>query len=190
MLKWITFLISCNFLKFIFNWKTISLQYCVGFCHISLWISHSYTYIPSLLNIPSHLLLHPTSLGCHRAPGWALCHTANSHWLSILHMVIYMFCTISLHWSLRKAFLPLLANLWNSAFKWVYVSFSPLPFTSHLFTEISKASSDNHFGFLHLFFLGMVLIPASCTMSWTSINSSSGTISDLIPLNLFVTSAE
>ena len=75
MVKWITFLISCNFFKFIFNWKTISLQYCVGFCHISMWISHSYTYIPSLLNIPSHLLLHPTSLGCHRAPGWALCVT-------------------------------------------------------------------------------------------------------------------
>ena len=71
----------------------------------------------------------------------SMCHTANSHWLSILHTVMYMFCTISLHWSLRKAFLPLLANLWNSAFKWVYVSFSPLPFTSHLFTAISKASS-------------------------------------------------
>ena len=120
----------------------------------------------------------------------SMCHTANSHWLSILHTVMYMFCTISLHWSLRKAFLPLLANLWNSAFKWVYVSFSPLPFTSHLFTAISKASSDSHFGFLHFFFLGMVLIPASCTMSWNSINSSSGTISDLIPLNLFVTSTE
>ena len=35
--------------------------------------------------------------------------------------------------------------------------------------------------FLHFFFLGMVLITASCTMSWTSIYSSSGTLSDLIP---------
>ena len=36
-----------------------------------------------------------------------------------------------------------------------------------LFTTICKASSDSHFAFLHFFFLGMVLIPVSCTMSWT-----------------------
>ena len=35
---------------FIFNWRTIALQYCVGFCHTSTWISHRYTYVPSLLN--------------------------------------------------------------------------------------------------------------------------------------------
>ena len=57
---------------------------------------------------------------------------------------------------LRKAFLSLLAIL--SAFKWVYLSFSPLLFTSLLFTAICKASSDNHLAFLHFFFLGMVLI--------------------------------
>ena len=42
---------------------------------------------------------------------------------------------------------------------------SPLPFASLLFTAICKAPSDNHFAFLHFFFLGMVLIPVSCTMS-------------------------
>jgi len=41
-----------------------------------------------------------------------------------------LFSSISLHWSLRKAFLSLCAILWNSAFKWVYLSFSSLPFTS------------------------------------------------------------
>ena len=59
--------------------------------------------------------------------------------------------------------------LWNSAFKWVYLSFSPLPFTSPLFTAICKASSDNHFAFLHFSFLRLVLIAASCTMSQTSV---------------------
>ena len=34
---------------------------------------------------------------------------------------ILLFSCISLHWSLRKAFLSLLAVLWNSAFKWVYL---------------------------------------------------------------------
>ena len=43
---------------------------------------------------------------------------------------IMLFSSISLHWSLRKAFLSFPAILWNSAFKWVYRSFSPLPFHS------------------------------------------------------------
>ena len=37
---------------------------------------------------------------------------------------ILLFSSISLHWSLREAFLSLLALLWNSAFQWVYLSFS------------------------------------------------------------------
>ena len=32
---------------------------------------------------------------------------------------ILLFSSISLHWSLRKAFFSLLAILWNSAFKWI-----------------------------------------------------------------------
>ena len=41
---------------------------------------------------------------------------------------------------------------------------SPLPLASLLFSAIWKASSGNHFAFLHFFFLGMVLIPVSCTV--------------------------
>ena len=52
-----------------------------------------------------------------------------------------------------------------------------LLFTSLLFTAICKASSDSHFAFLHFFSMGMVWIPVSCTMSWTSIHSSSSTLS-------------
>ena len=40
-----------------------------------------------------------------------------------------------------------------------------------------KASPDSHFAFLHFFSMGIVLIPVSCTMSRTSIHSSSGTLS-------------
>ena len=62
---------------------------------------------------------------------------------------------------------------------------SPLLFTSLLYTAICKASSDSHFAFLHFFFLVMVLIPVSSTMSRTSIHSSSGTLSiRSSPLNL------
>ena len=94
---------------------------------------------------------------------------------------IVLFFSISLHWSLRKAFLLSPFYLLNSIFKWVYFSISPLPLASLLFSVICKASSDNHFAFLHFFFLGMVLITAPCTMSRTSVHSSSDTLSDLIP---------
>ena len=77
--------------------------------------------------------------------------------------------------------LELFRCVYLSAFKWIYLSFSPLPFTSLLFSTTCKSSSDNHFAFLHFFFLGMVLITTSCTMLRTSIHSSSGTLSYLIP---------
>ena len=41
------------FKKIIFNWRIIALQYCFGFCHTPTWISHRYTYVPSLVNLPS-----------------------------------------------------------------------------------------------------------------------------------------
>ena len=94
---------------------------------------------------------------------------------------ILLFSSISFHYSLRNVFSYLLAILWNSTFRWVYLSSSHLPFASLLFSAICKVSSDNHFAFLHFFFLGMVLITAYWTMSQTSVHSSSGTLSDLIP---------
>ena len=54
----------------------------------------------------------------------------------IFSLSILSFSSIALHWSLRKAY---------SAFKWVYLSFSPLPLASLRFSAICKDSSDNHF---------------------------------------------
>ena len=59
----------------------------------------------------------------------------------ISSLPILLFPSISLHWSLRKAFLSLIAILWNSAFRCVYLSFSPLPFVSLLSSAICKGSS-------------------------------------------------
>ena len=56
--------------------------------------------------------------------------------------------------SVAESFLSLLAILWNSAFRWVYLSFSPLPFTSPPFTAICKASSGRRFAFFAFLFLG------------------------------------
>ena len=60
---------------------------------------------------------------------------------------ILLFSSISLHLSLRMAFLSLLGILWNSAFKWKYLSFSSLPLAFLLFSVICKASSDSYFAF-------------------------------------------
>ena len=45
------------------------LQYCVGFCHTTVWISHKSPPFRTLL--PPLIPFHPS--GCHRAPGWAPC---------------------------------------------------------------------------------------------------------------------
>ena len=83
----------------IFNWRIIALQYYIGFCHTSTWISHRYPYVPSFLNLsPSYLLPYPAPLCCHRVPYLtSLCHTANSYWLSVLYMVMRTFPYYSLN---------------------------------------------------------------------------------------------
>ena len=53
-----------------------------------------------------------------------------------LDFPIVLFPSISLHWSLRRAFLSLLAPHWNSAFRWAYPSFFPLLFDSLLWTPL------------------------------------------------------
>ena len=88
---------------------------------------------------------------------------------------------VSLSDLVEEGFLISLCYFWNSAFKWDYLSFSPLFFASLPFTAVCKASSDNHFALLHFFSMGMVLISVSCIMSRTSVHSSSGTLSDLVP---------
>ena len=77
---------------------------------------------------------------------------------------ILLFASISLPWSLNKAFLSLLAILFNSTFRWEYLSFSPLPFASLLFSAIYKAFSDNHLPFCISFSWGWYwsLPPVQC----------------------------
>ena len=96
---------------------------------------------------------------------------------------ILLFSSISLYWSLRKAFLCFITILWNSAFKWAYLFSFCLSLC--FFSQLFVMPPQPNFAFLHFFFLGMVLITASCTMSWTSLHSSSGTLSIIYnPLNL------
>ena len=153
------------------SWRSFFFFYfyssCVYSCHLFLISSTSVGSIPFLsFTVPIFVWNVPL---------------VSLIFLKKISSLILLFSSISLHWSLRKSLVSLLAILLNSIFKWVYLSFSPLPFVSLLFSAICKASSNNHYVFLHFFFLGMVLITASCTMSWTSMGSSSSTLSDLIP---------
>ena len=53
----------------------------------------------------------------------------------------------------EEGFLILFAILWSSAFKWVYLSFSPLPFMSLPFSAICKASFEKPFCLYAFLFL-------------------------------------
>ena len=53
---------------------------------------------------------------------------------SLVFPILFL-ASVSLCWLLRKAFLSLLAILWNSAFKWEYLSFSTL-FLLLLFSQL------------------------------------------------------
>ena len=72
-------------------------QHCVGFCLHQHESATGITHVPSLLNLlPSPIPSHPSRLS--QSTGLSsLCHMANSQWLSILHMVVYMFPHSSLH---------------------------------------------------------------------------------------------
>ena len=165
---------------------TISVLYRARLCmKCSLGISNSIEEISSLSHSVVFLQWHhwldghesEWTLGIGDGQGGlACCNSWGREELDTTERLIWS-DLISLHWLLRKAFLSLLAILWNSAFRCLYLSFSPLLFASLLFIAICNASSGSHFSFLHFFSMGMVLIPVSCTMSQTSVHSSSGTLS-------------
>ena len=82
---------------FNFNWRAIAVLW--WFLHISTWISHRGTCVPSLLIPSSTSPLNPIPLRCHRALALGSLH----HKLTILHMVIYMFqCYPLLLWLCPK----------------------------------------------------------------------------------------
>ena len=95
-----------------------------------------------------------------------------------LFFPILLFSSISLHWSLRKTFyrsLLFFGTLHSDGFIFPFLLCLSLLFFSQLFVRSPQTT------ILPFFFLGMVLITVSCTMLQTSIHSSSGTLSDLIP---------
>ena len=58
---------------------------------------------------------------------------------SLSHSIVFLYFLALIA---EEVFLNLLAIVWNSAFRCLYLSFSALLFASLLFTAICKASSD------------------------------------------------
>ena len=97
---------------------------------------------------------------------------------SLSHLIVFLYFLALIT---EEGFLISPCYSWNSEFKSVYLSFSPLFFASLLFTAMCKAFSDNHFAFFNFFFLVMVLIPASCSVQFSSVAQSCPTVYD--PMN-------
>jgi len=117
---------------------------------------------------------------------WKQLTNANISMKRSLVFPIILISSISLCCSLKKASSSLLAVLWNSTFRWVYLSLSPLPFVSLVFLAICKASSDNPFAFFHFLSIRIILVTAYCMMLQTSLHGSSVSLSPRSnPLGIF-----
>ena len=83
--------------------------------------------------------------------------------------------------------------LFICVFKWIYFSFSPLPFASFLFSAIYKALSDNHFAFSLLFMavalMAMLFVKQpNIPEVWEGVGTASLTTKAFFP-SLFITIA-
>ena len=104
------------------SWRSFLYNSSVYYCHLFLISSASVRSIPCLSFIEP--------IFAWNVPLVSLIFLKRS-----LVFPILLFSSISLNWSLRKAFLSLFAILCNAAFIWLYLSFSPLLLT-FLFTAI------------------------------------------------------
>ena len=157
------------------SWRSFLYSSSVYFCHLFLISSASVRSIPFLSfivpifawNIPlvSNFLDEISSL-------------------SYCIVFLYFFALITEECFLNSPCYSLELRIQVSIFPFLF--WFLLLFFSQLFVRPPQTAI---LLFLHSFFLGMVLIPVSCTMSWTSVHSSSGTLSIRSnPLNLSITS--
>ena len=139
-----------------------------------------FVFLPPLLNIFCFLI----SLLSFLEPifAWNVSFVSLIFLNRCLVFPILLFSSNSLHWSLREAFFSLLAILWNSAFKWEYLSFCPLLwhlFFSQLFVRPPQKAI---FLFCIYFSWGWccVLSPVQCHKSQSIVHQAL-CLSDLVP---------
>ena len=85
------FLLCLSLYFFIyFIWRLITLQYCSGFCHTLIWISHGFTCAPNP-EPPSHLPPPPIPLDNPSAPALSTCLMYRT-WTGDLFHIWYYTC--------------------------------------------------------------------------------------------------
>jgi len=119
------------------SWSSFLYSSSVYYCHLFLISSGSVRSIPFLSFIEP--------IFAWNVPLVSLIFLKRS-----LVFPILLFSCISLHWSLRKAFLSL---LWNSAFRCLYLSFSPLLFSDSSACFKATSSDTVMYAFRNLVFL-------------------------------------
>ena len=87
------------------NWRIIALQYCVGLCQTSTWISHRYIYVPPLLSLCDKgfiLVVFTCSwcvCVCSDSPAlaitWILQNSEDCEGFSVMVTVVSYVCTLS-----------------------------------------------------------------------------------------------
>jgi len=130
----------------------------------SFFVQFFCVFLPPLLNIFCFFQVHTTSV-LYRAHLCMKCSLGISNFLEEIshfsHSIVflYFFALIA-----EEGFLIFPCYSLKLCVQWVYLPFCPLLFTSLLFTDIYKASSDSHFAFLHFFFLqwSWSLSPVQC----------------------------
>ena len=84
---------SILFFSFIFiSWRLITLQYCSGFCHTLIWISHGFTCVPHP-DPPSRLPPQRIPLGLPSAPALSTCLMQERFILNLIFGLWHMMLT-------------------------------------------------------------------------------------------------
>ena len=133
----------------------------VYYCHLSLIYS---AYVRSLQLLSFTMLIL----------AWKVLLVSPIFLKKFLVFLILLFSSISLHCLRRPFYLSLLFLGFSIQLGISFLSL--LPFAFLLFSAICYTSSDHHFALMDFFFFGMVLVTVLCTILWTSIHSSSGTL--------------
>ena len=128
----------------------------------------------------SHVQLFATSWTAARQASLSITNSLSLIFLKrSLVFPILLFSSISLHWG-RLSYLSLLffGTLPSDGYIFPFLLYLSLLFFSQLSVRPPQTTI---LPFCIFFSLGIILITASYTMSRTSVHSSSGTLSDLIP---------
>ena len=79
-----------------FYWNVIALQCCVGFCSATVWLSHKYTYIPSLLSLSSTPAFPPLQVIKEHQAELLVLYSKRS--ISFNSLLNYVKCHQCCHW--------------------------------------------------------------------------------------------